>query len=163
MWKVSRFLQVRWLPSNSTPSSPSLFLLRPKNTSKIKWRRHPNRDIVSLIPVSLGHYVCFIKNYVKCRNAKDCEINCRLASPLSEVAPPVIIPSNLLLASAEMSPQASPPPQESIEWFIEDKSFSPSPPPPHRPLPSASWSLSHPCTVLHSIHTAFPLQDVKKK
>ncbi len=38
---------------SSTPSSPSLFLLRPKNTSKIKRRRHPNRDIVSLVPVSL--------------------------------------------------------------------------------------------------------------
>ncbi len=31
----------------------SLFLWRPKNTSKIKRRRPPNRDIVSLVPVSL--------------------------------------------------------------------------------------------------------------
>jgi hypothetical protein len=51
---------------------------------------------IQSIKTKVQYRIClFHYNYIKSRNAKGCEINCRLASPLGEVAPPVIIPFNL--------------------------------------------------------------------
>jgi hypothetical protein len=61
-----------------SPSSPSLFLWRPKNTSKIKRRRLPNRRVASLYSILFASGRSCITGSVEQHNCTSFHPHCRM-------------------------------------------------------------------------------------